>query len=66
MSDEFMKIISIEADKRNVDEIYVTVHHKNENHQKFTSFIQKHGFTFHGFKNNEHVYLKNLKEIEIK
>jgi hypothetical protein len=29
MSDEFMKIISIEADKRNVDEIYVTVHHKN-------------------------------------
>lgn len=50
-----------EAHKRQVEELYLTVHEKRHNHHKFIAFIEREGFIQVGYKNEERVYIKPLK-----
>jgi len=49
-----------EAKKQHINELYVTVHHTKKHHQNLILFLKKHGFIFHGYKNNEVVYRKDV------
>lgn len=60
----FIEKVFSEAKKAKAEEIYVTLFNHDQGQLKFISFIEKHGFTFHGHKNNELVFVKKNK-IEI-
>jgi len=49
-----------ETKKQHSTELYVTVYHTKKHHQKLILFLEKHGFIFHGYKNKEFVYRKDV------
>ncbi len=64
LGERFLKIIFDNALINHVDEIYVTVFNKTDNHQILIALLEDWGFTHHGIKNtptgDEQVYIKDF------
>lgn len=67
LGERFLKIVFDNALKNKVDEIYVTLFDKREEHDRLIGLLLDWGFEYHGEKNNlpesEHVYVKNFHPI---
>ncbi len=65
LGERFLKIIFDNALKNNVDEIYVTLFHSREEHDRLIGLLVDWGFSYHGIKNSksgtEKVYTKNFR-----
>lgn len=65
IGERFLKIIFDNALKNNVDEVYVTLFNKSEEHARLIGLLEDWGFELYGNKETssgiEHVYIKNFK-----
>jgi hypothetical protein len=66
LGERFLKIIFDNAINYRVDEIYVTLFHKSEEHDRLIGLLTDWGFSLHGLKNtptgDEEVYTKDLHQ----
>jgi len=66
LGERFLKIIFDNAINYRVDEIYVTLFHKSEEHDRLIGLLTDWGFSLHGLKNtptgDEEVYTKDLQQ----
>ena len=66
LGERFLKIIFDNAINYKVDEIYVTLFHKSEEHDRLIGLLTDWGFSLHGLKytptGNEEVYTKDLHQ----
>lgn len=66
LGERFLKIVFDNAINYKVDEIYVTLFHKDEGHGKLIRLFMDWGFSLHGLKNtptgHEEVYTKDLHQ----
>lgn len=66
LGERFLKIIFDNAINYKVDEIYVTLFHKSEEHDRLVGLLTDWGFSLHGLKNtptgDEEVYTKDLHQ----
>lgn len=66
LGERFLKIIFDNAINYKVDEIYVTLFHKSEEHDRLIGLLSDWGFSLHGLKNtptgDEEVYTKDLHQ----
>jgi predicted nucleic acid-binding protein len=65
LGERFLKIIFDNALINNVDEIYVTLFHSREEHDRLIGLLEDWGFSYHGIKKSgsgtEEVYTKNFR-----
>jgi predicted nucleic acid-binding protein len=65
LGERFLKIIFDNALNNNVEEIYVTLFHSREEHDRLIGLLEDWGFIYHGVKNSksgtEEVYAKNFR-----
>jgi hypothetical protein len=65
LGERFLKIIFDNALRNNVEEIYVTLFHSREEHDRLIGLLEDWGFIYHGNKKSisgiEEVYTKNFK-----
>lgn len=66
LGERFLKIIFDNAINYKADEIYVTLFHKSEEHDRLIGLLSDWGFSLHGLKNtptgDEEVYTKDLHQ----
>jgi len=66
LGERFLKIIFDNAINYKVDEIYVTLFHKSEEHDRLIGLLSDWGFSLHGLKNtptgDEEFYTKDLHQ----
>lgn len=60
LGERFIKIITDRAIEENADVCYVTIFPK---HESLISLVNRFGFEYHGKKNEENVYVKNMKRL---
>lgn len=63
IGEKFMKIIFDQALFSMVDEIYVTIYDNDDKKKNLIRYFEEFGFNYYGRKNNELVYIKNMKKI---
>lgn len=67
LGERFLKIAFDNALRNKVDEIYVTLFHNSEEHDRLIGLLEDWGFEYHGEKantpTNEFVYVKNFHPI---
>ncbi|MEE9214489.1 MAG: PIN domain-containing protein [Thermodesulfobacteriota bacterium] len=67
LGERFLKIIFDNSLANNVDEIYLTIFDKSEEHERLIGLIKDWGFEYHGVKTSqsgvEKVYVKNFKPL---
>jgi predicted nucleic acid-binding protein len=65
LGERFLKIIFDNALRNNVEEIYVTIFHSREEHDRLIGLLEDWGFNYHGSKlsksGSEEVYIKNFR-----
>lgn len=65
LGERFLKIIFDNALNNNVEEIYVTLFHSREEHDRLIGLLEDWGFGYHGIKKSkfgaEEVYTKNFR-----
>ena len=62
LGERFIKIIFDNALRLKVDEIYVTIFNKRLEQQRLINLLEEYGFTFHGHKNGELVYVRTCEK----
>lgn len=67
LGERFLKIVFDNALRNNVNEVYVTLFHKRDEHDRLIGLIEDWGFKFHGFKRSpsgeEKVFVKDFKPL---
>lgn len=65
LGERFLKVVFDNAIRHNVDEVYVTLFNKTEEHERLIGLLQDWGFSQHGVKytptGDESVFIKDLK-----
>lgn len=62
LGERFIKIIFDNALRLKVDEIYVTIFDKRIEQQRLINLLEEYGFTLHGHKNGELVYIRSCEK----
>lgn len=67
LGERFLKIVFDNALINKVDEVYVTLFHKREEHERLIGLLEDWGFEYHGIKKSssgtEEVFIKNFRPV---
>ena len=64
LGERFLKIVFDNAVRYHVDEIYVTIFGRTIEQQRLINLLEDFGFSHHGYKNEELVFVRSMANIE--